>query len=544
MEILNLSLPATNRFATEYLEQTANIQRYFHYRFNDNLDDQKRLGDIQERTYMREALALHIEEYMAKFPSSEKVKVSLEKLKKGNSAVVIGGQQAGILTGPLYTIHKIISIITLAKQKEKELNTPVVPVFWIAGEDHDYQEVNHIFIEKDNKIEKKIYPEKVLDKRMVSDVTLNQELCTQWAEGIIKSFGETANTKMLLHNLGEAISNSGTFVDFFAHIIMQLFKDSGLLIIDSGDRKIRRLEKEFFIKQINSAQEITKAVKLQQEQLNADGFSRAIEISSQAANLFYYDEEYNERVLLEYDDVNKVFFGKEGQLEFSYDQMLELAGEFPEKLSNNVVTRPLMQEWLFPTLAFIAGPGEIAYWAELKQAFEWFGLKMPPIVPRLNITLLDRSIETDMNELGLDLQETLTIGTEKKKRVFLQSLKDEKIEKLFEKTKQDLLQNYQKLEAYLMEDNMGLVPLLKKNEAKLINQLMFMEEKLDKTAQMKYEVVINKFDRVENALWPAGSPQERMLNGLYYINHYGPSLINDLLECSFTFDGTHKLIKI
>lgn len=544
MEIVQLSLPATNRFATEYLAQTEEIQRYFHYRYNDNLEYENRIEEIKNRSFMRNELAHHIEQFMARFPGSENVAESLEKLKMENSTVVIGGQQAGILTGPLYTIHKVISIIVLAKQKEAELNIPVVPVFWIAGEDHDYQEVNHLFIEKNNKIEKKIYPEKVLDKRMVSNVLIDQEICKAWVEEIIQSFGETEHTKELLQIMERLINESKTFVDLFAHIIMNLFKDSGLLIIDSGDRKIRKLEKEFFLKQINSFEEITKGVKQQQDELNSNGFSNTIDISFDAVNLFYYDEEDNERVLLEYNKDKKMFIGKEGHIQFTREQMLEIAAEFPEKLSNNVVTRPLMQEWLFPTIAFIAGPGEIAYWAELKKAFEWFGLKMPPIVPRMNITLLERSIETDMNELNLDLYETLTMGTEKKKSEFLHSLKDEKLEKLFEKAKQELLQNYKQIESHLKSEAIGLFPLLKKNEEVLVKQLMFMEEKLEKANQMKFDIVINKFDRVENGLRPAGSPQERILNGLFYLNQYGPNFIHDLLECSFTFDGAHKVIKI
>ena len=110
-------------------------------------------------------------------------------------------------------------------------------------------------------------------------------------------------------------------------------------------------------------------------------------------------------------------------MRFSKSQLLQIANEFPQKLSNNVVTRPITQELLFPTLAFIAGPGEIAYWAELKKAFESFSVKMPPIVPRLNITLLDRSVETDIKELGLSLDEVLIYGTEKKQEDYLSSVK-------------------------------------------------------------------------------------------------------------------------
>ncbi|MBU8877714.1 bacillithiol biosynthesis cysteine-adding enzyme BshC [Bacillus sp. FJAT-29790] len=544
MEMLNLSLPATNRFATEYMAQTEDIQRYFHYRYNDIVEYKNRLDELKDRSFMRKELAAHIEQFMAGFPTSEKVLGSLEKLKKENSAVIIGGQQAGILTGPLYTIHKIISIIALAKQKEEELNIPVVPVFWIAGEDHDYQEVNHVYIEKDHKLEKRVYPEKVLDKRMVSNVQIDREVCLNWAEEIIESFGETAHTKELHQVMKKAISESKSFVDLFAYIIMYLFKDSGLLIIDSGDEKIRTIEKEFFIKQMKSFKEITKGVKRQQDELAHAGYSNTIEISDKAVNLFYYDEDNKERVLLEYDDDKKLFIGKDGFFQFSWEQMSEIAGEFPEKLSNNVVTRPLMQEWLFPTLAFIAGPGEIAYWAELKQVFEMFGLKMPPIVPRLNMTFLDRSIETDMNELELNLQETLTFGTEKTKEEFIQSLKDQNLESLFRKTKQDLFQNYRLIEEYMKQEDKGLVPLFEKNEELLLKQIEFLKSKLENSVQMKHEVVIRKYDRVGNALRPNGAPQERIANGLFYLNQYGLNFMNELLKCSFSFDGTHKVIKI
>ncbi len=143
MEMLNLSLPATNRFASSYLQQSADIQPFFHYRFNNLDEDQRRLAELKNRNFPRVEVANHIENYMKRFPSSAAVKHSIAKLKQNNSVVVIGGQQAGILTGPLYSIHKVISIIKLAEQKEKELDVPVVPVFWIAGEDHDFQEVNH-----------------------------------------------------------------------------------------------------------------------------------------------------------------------------------------------------------------------------------------------------------------------------------------------------------------------------------------------------------------------------------------------------------------
>ena len=194
--------------------------------------------------------------------------MSLEKLKKENSAVIIGGQQAGILTGPLYSIHKVISIIALARQKEKELNIPVVPIFWIAGEDHDFQEVNHIYLEKNGEIQKVIYPEKVREKRMVSDVGLDREICMEWVEEIVENFGETDHTNELLSFMREAVQESETFVDFFAQIVMGLFKDEGLLVIDSGYARITQSwKRNYLFHKLNKLLKINRCVKDVQNQL-------------------------------------------------------------------------------------------------------------------------------------------------------------------------------------------------------------------------------------------------------------------------------------
>jgi bacillithiol synthase len=544
MEVLNLSLPATNQFASNYLEQSTEIQPFFHYRFNEITDDEKRVAEISNRTYPRLEVAEHIESFMKRFPSSEAVIKSIDKLKTNNSLVVIGGQQAGILTGPLYSIHKVISIIKLAEQKEEQLGVPVVPVFWIAGEDHDFQEVNHVFVPANQKVDKWTYPERVLQKKMVSDIQIDQEKCFSWVQNLIENFGETEHTNTLLDFAKAQISISTTFVDFFANIIMELFKDFGLLIVDSGNKDFRMLQKEFFKKQILHHEAITYKLLEQQKQIAEQGFPITIEASEANANLFYYDQKLNERNLLEYDRSNDCFVGKNGALTFTTEQLVELAEENPAALSNNVVTRPLMQEWLFPTVAFIAGPGEISYWAELKLVFEHFNIKMPPIVPRLNITILDRSVETDVTELRLILADVLSNGTEKERQHFLESIKDKEVESVFSIAKEQLLSQYRLIEAKTTELDRGLLPLLKKNESYLLKEIGFMETKLYEAGKMKHDNIIKKFARVDLALRPDGFPQERVWNIFYYLNQYGMNFLNDLMSGRFEFDGRHKVMKI
>lgn len=542
--MLNLSLPANNRFATDYLAQTPDIMQFFHYRSQEATDYRVRVEELNRRTFQRGPVADHIERYMANFPSSPAVEQSLVKLRAADSVVVIGGQQAGVLTGPLYTIHKVVSTIVLAKQKEAELGVPVVPVFWIAGEDHDYLEVNHIYTEVNQKIEKSTFPQAVLDKKMVSDILLDQEKCFLWVKKIIESFGETEYTNTILAFTEQAIQRSRSLVDFFAHIIMEMFKDFGLLIIDSGDKNIRVLERDYFLMQIRDHQKITEAVLNQQEKIHQMGFANALEIKENAANLFYYDEETGSRILLEYQPETKHFIGKNSSIQFTYEQLVELANNKPQSLSNNVVTRPLMQEWLFPTLAFIAGPGEIAYWSELKQVFEHYDIKMPPIVPRLNITLLERSIDTDLKELDFSLEEVLVNGISDYKEKFLLSVKDPDIDDVFLRLRNDLTGYYQTIVEKTEEIDKGMNPLIKKNEELIQKQIRFLEDKIIESIHRKHVVSLRKIDRVGNALRPNGSPQERVINPFYFLNKHGFEFIRQLVQMDYVFDGSHKVIKL
>ncbi|WP_223595997.1 bacillithiol biosynthesis cysteine-adding enzyme BshC [Neobacillus bataviensis] len=544
MEILNLSLPATNRFASNYLEQSAEIQPFFHYRYNEPSEDERRVEELRNRSFPRHLVAAHIESFMERFPSSNAVKSSIEKLKQNESVVVIGGQQAGILTGPLYSIHKVISIIKLAEQKERQLGIPVIPVFWIAGEDHDFQEVNHVNVQVNQKVDKWTYPEKVIQKKMVSDIQLNRDTCLKWVKNLIENFGETDHSNDLLAFAEEKIRKSTTFVDFFAQIIMELFKDFGLLIVDSGDKDFRMLQKEFFKNQIVHHDSINFSLLEQQREIGKKGYPITIEAGEDNANLFFYDQKLMERILLEFDRARDQFVGKSGGISFSREELLVIAAQNPEKLSNNVVTRPLMQEWLFPTLAFIAGPGEISYWAELKLVFEHFNIKLPPIVPRLNLTFLDRSVETDLADLKLNLMDILQRGTVLERDHFLTSIKDKEIDELFLQTKEQLRIQYQLIEAKTGELDRGLLPLLKKNENYLLKEIGFMQSRLEDAIKLKHEVKLSKFTRVDLALRPDGHPQERVWNVFYYLNRYGMNFINDLMTGYFVFDGTHKVIKL
>lgn len=542
MELENAAVPATNRFASLYIENMESVKDFFQYNIKEETVFRQRYDDLMKRQFNREGIAECIDHYMKKFPTSAAVKRSLEYFRDRRSVAVIGGQQAGLLTGPLYTIHKIISIIKLAEQQERDLGQPVIPIFWIAGEDHDYLEINHIFAPGKENFKKKNYNEAFAGKMMASHMKFDKEKMQAWTRQIFSYFGDRSHTKDMLAVIDEAISNTRTFTEFFSYLIMYFFKDYGLLLIDSADPMLRQLEKPFFSSLINNRQMITDSVLNQQEKKQGMGFSKAIEIDGYAANLFYYHE--NERDLLEFDPEEKVFVSKTNELRFTDGELFELLELYPERFSNNVVTRPLMQEWLFPTLAFIAGPGEIAYWGELLPAFQAMGSQMPPIVPRLNITLLDKTTDRNLDELNLSVAKVLEKGTADDRNRFMSSIKDDGFESLIQGTKEVLAGQYKKIIARINEIDRGHVQLAETNLAMQIRQLEFLQRKVEDSMTKKHSAVLEKYHRVEQMLKPDGQPQERIWNIFYYLNEYGKNFIDELLNLPYEFDGRHKIIRI
>jgi bacillithiol synthase len=537
MELENLNIPAINQFASLYINQKEPVTSFFHYNINQPDVYSQRMGDLNLRDFPRAELTDCIASYMKGLPSADEVEKSLSKLRSG-AVTVVAGQQAGLLTGPLYTIHKIISVIKLAQQQEKALNHPVVPVFWIAGEDHDYQEVNHIYLEKGNKMEKTGYPERVLEKKMTSDISFDKRVMKDWVNEIIKSLGETGHTNKLAGELNKMIGEQDDLVRFFAHFVMHLFKESGLLVIDSAYPPLRRLEKNHFHHLIESSQSITNAVLEQQEEIKNYGFSTQLDISIEAANLFITIN--NERALLEREGFD--FKDKNTGITMPCSELLTILEKTPEKFSNNVVTRPLMQEWLFPTLAFIGGPGEIAYWGELKKAFEYAGLKIPPVVPRMSITLLEREVEKKMNHLGLTLPQVLIEGVADKREKYWNSIKVPTLEREIAELEQMLQQKYKDIRDKSERIDPGMNQIVDKNLSIHLHQFDYLRKRADKALRDKHDKTFSDFAKVENCLRPNGGPQERTWNTLYFLNKYGESFIHDLLSLPLEFDGTHKVV--
>ncbi|MFD1038772.1 bacillithiol biosynthesis cysteine-adding enzyme BshC [Virgibacillus byunsanensis] len=541
MRINPIPLQNQSQFINSYRNSEMNIMKYFEYNPNYESTYQKRVEDLKERSFDRKQLTNVLYNLNQKWDAPESTYRNINRLKDENSVVVIGGQQAGLLSGPMYTINKIISIIQFAKQQEAKLQVPVLPVFWIAGEDHDFDEINHIYFPEKSTMKKYKLLQRVPAKQSVSATKVDTTYANQWLNRLFEQLNETQYTKDLYGTINSCLEQSSTYVDFFARVIHQLFKDEGIILIDSDHPNVRQLESDYFVNMIENQPEITKGVFTNAQLLKQEGYSLSLEVEEDDAHLFYTLN--NERVLLSRNE-NGDWVGKQNEALLTTNELVNIAKNQPELLSNNVVTRPLMQELLFPSLAFVGGPGEISYWSVLKPAFQTLNIKMPPVLPRLSFTYLERSVEKTMNKYAISTDQAINFGVENLKSNWLASQSNPPVQQVAKQIKSAVDQAHKPLRDIATDVRSDLGELADKNLYYLHCDIEYLEDRILKAIEKKYAKELDEFNIIQNALYPDGGLQERKWNPLYWINNHGTYFIKQLAKERCSFENEHYVVHI
>lgn len=536
MKLESIQVPIKNHVLADYWSPNTAIHQFFEYEYNDQAFE-KRAEHLARNSRDQKELTTIIRQFMEPLGLSKKTNEHLEQLEQG-AMVIVGGQQAGILTGPLYSVHKAISVIALAKEQSTKLQQPVIPVFWIAGEDHDLEEINHTYTVHGELLKKRAYGERSRRKTMASATALNKESMTQLINTIIRDIGETEYTETLIKQLIDALNNSETFTDFFACLMNQLFKEEGLILIDAANFQFRQFEHKYFAQIIQSNEEIARVVTEKEQELERAGYGKPILATYEAANLFYVED--GERHLLERK--NDLFVNLAANLKFTQEELLEVAHNHPERLSNNVVTRPLMQEMTLPVLAFVGGPGELAYWATLKNAFSVLDLQMPIFAPRLHITIVTRHVEQLLREHQLTVTDVWEGKALHLKERFIADVQDSEAKRQIQAMQQLLVEKYEELASYLEKQHLQLDKILEKNQENHAKQFDYLQQKIEQTVLGKHETTIRKFMTLQNELYPNDGFQERSFNPYQYFNEFGPMLITEMLKQNYSIGKHHYLL--
>ena len=483
-------------------------------------------------------LAQIIEAYMSDLDITAPQQSNLKALENG-AKVVIGGQQAGIFGGPLYTFHKILSIVTLSNQLTEEQNKPVVPVFWIAGEDHDFDEVNHTYVynSKEAQLHKVKYHTMAPPETNVSRYSPDKEALTEALKQFFKELKETENTKTLYNKCLNIINRFDTWTDIFKGLLHEVFKDHGVLFIDAQFEQLRQLEKPFLKEIIEKHHEIDEAFRSTQQQTKASGLEQMIQTDTNV-HLFLHEDNMRQLLTKEGD----TFKLSKSDAEFSKEEILNLIESEPERFSNNVVTRPVMEEWLFNTVAFVGGPSEIKYWAELNDVFKLLNVEMPIVLPRMKMTYITERTDKLLEQYQLKADKVIQLGIEDDRTKFVREQASEDFIQKVKELKAEQAKIYQHLLAEV-EGNQDNVNLVNKNNEIHNEQFDYLLKRYLLNIEIENDISMKHFRELEHVLRPLHGLQERIWNPLQIMNDFGIDVFSPSTYPPFEYTFEQIIIK-
>ncbi|MBP1999211.1 bacillithiol biosynthesis cysteine-adding enzyme BshC [Paenibacillus shirakamiensis] len=497
------------------------------------------LHEHEDQRINRKALVEKLRLYNQQHNPASEVEDALDLLERKETLVISGGQQSGLFTGPLLVIYKAMTIIQAARQASHELSIPVVPIFWIAGEDHDWEEVNHAyFLDSALDVERIRIVKDQLNKNSVGYTSVEKSEWRSALQQLADLLPDSEHKQGLLHQLEDAVAKSATLTDCFAKLMGLWFGKYGLILLDSSDPELRQLESEVFEQIIIKNDELEVAYKKSAAQLQEQGIDPQADVAEDAANLFYIYE--GQRLLL---------FKKEGRFEdrkgiisLSKEELIEESQLHPERFSNNVLTRPLMQDMLLPVLGTVLGDGEIAYWALTGQAFHVMGLQMPLLLPRMSFTIMEPKVQRHMKQYGFSFVEARQHFKELR-QTWLTSQEPVPIDTRFAELKGDIEQLYTPLIQELGSMEKGLSRIGDANLHRILQQVDYLRDKSAQAMEHKHEAVLRQWDRVQQSLFPQDSLQERVYNVFTYLNRYGPNWIDSMMELPYLTAIEHRIIE-
>ncbi|CAH0119570.1 MULTISPECIES: bacillithiol biosynthesis cysteine-adding enzyme BshC [unclassified Paenibacillus] len=539
MKVVNGPVAASNPLAEHVMRRFQEVRELFE--FDPQTDWEARASWIDgsaDTRVDRKQLAACLRSYNAGRNDADAVREALEALEREETLAVVGGQQSGLFTGPLLVVYKAATIIQTARMAERKLGRKVVPVFWIAGEDHDFDEVNHTYVLSPELKAERIKLDRPTEERTsISRIAFQAEQWDAAIEQLASLLPDSEWKPALLARLKRFASESATLSDYFARMIGWLFGQYGLVLLDSADPGLRRVEAGMFERLIADNDELERALFASEEEVRRLGFAPQADVVEGNANLFILHE--GMRLLLHKE--GERFTDRKGLVSYTASQLREEARLHPERFSNNVFTRPLMQDHLLPVLAAVLGPGEIAYWALTRRAFRTFRMRMPIIVPRMAFTLLDGTLEKHMDKFGLRFAD---IGDKfaERRDAWLKGQDSLELDEQFAALKTEVERMYAPLLGKLTLIQPGLGKLGETNRQRVLDQIAYLEQRAFEAIAKQNDAELKQWERIQMSLLPLGKPQERVYNIFAYLNRYGETLISDIMEIPLDISGQHRLI--
>ncbi|MCU0452144.1 MAG: bacillithiol biosynthesis cysteine-adding enzyme BshC [Bacteroidetes bacterium] len=517
------------------------VAAYFPGDFRDRTSWERTIRKVSDRSLDRSTLVRVLSRQNRDFQCGVRTLANIDLLLNETCVAVVTGQQVGILGGPLYTLYKAITAVKLASQLAKEHpGYDVVPVFWIEGEDHDMAEVSTVkLITAANEVASFAYElEAKLQGKNLGPVgrhTMGANL-EPMLGAIQAGLTPTEFTEAALGLVRASYQPGMTMTKAFVQFLNNLLEHAGLIFIDPDDVELKKLVAPVFAKELrqdpNTCQVVIERSDLLEQHYHAQVKPRPVN-----AFLFHHGGRYP------IEPHPSGFSLKGVRQTFSREEMFALLKTSPELFSPNVVLRPICQDTMLPTVAYVAGPAEVAYFAQLLPLYPLFDLPAPIIYPRASATIIEERVDKVLTRFAIPPVDIFTNLDSIKNRVALE-VSDFKTEELFGATVTSIDETLNALRTGLQKIDPTLLPPLDATLSKIRVQVDVLKQKTLAAQQRQHEVYLRQIDKAAVFLLPGGAFQERALNVLYYLNKYGPEFVR-WLDGELRHDVfKHQIIKL
>ncbi len=458
-------------------------------------------------------------------------------LRQSDTVAIVTGQQAGLFGGPLFTLLKAVTALQLARRIADDHGVPAVAIFWIDAEDHDWDEVRSCGL-LDSELALRsvsIGNPAGAHEGPVARVRLDAgaDAAVAAVEATLPATEFSAPTLALLR---QAYQPGTGMADAFGAWLESLLGSSGLIVFDASDPAAKPLASALFARELERAGESARLAGAAGEALAARGYHAQVTPTADRASLFYLNR--HREAIRRAGDAFQV-----GERTIAHDALVGEARHHPERFSPNVLLRPLVQDLLFPTVCYVAGPNELAYLAQLGGVYEAFGMPMPLMYSRATATIVDSNAMRFLTRHDFPL-EALRAQDEAALNQLLESQLPPRIDALLPETANAVEDRLGELASAITLLDPTLEGATRSTLGRMQDDLKKLHGKVIQAAKRKNDTLRRQYHHAQAQAFPDGHPQERQVGCVYFLNKYGPALVERLQESLPLDMGTHWVVTI
>jgi bacillithiol biosynthesis cysteine-adding enzyme BshC len=461
------------------------------------------------------------------------------RLADPRAVAVVTGQQAGLFGGPLFTLLKALTALKLAEQVERDHHVPAVAVFWIDAEDHDWNEVRACTV-FDGQLEPRTVelPARSEDPAPVATITLDDEI-SRVIDELEAAMPATEFRGGLIADLRTIFSPGRGMADAFGRWLEHVLGHRGLVVYDASDPASKPLAGGVFARELSTAGRTAALAGLAGSDLTSRGYHAQVQPAGDSLALFHLDRAHGGR---------RAIRQKDGQFLIGDDAiaaaaLVTQASERPADFSPNVLLRPIVQDTLFPTVCYVAGPNELAYLGQLRGVYEHFGIPMPLMYPRATATILDSAAVRFLAKYGLPL-EALQAQDEAALNALLQAQIPAEVEASFTGASRVIDDAMARVVAAIPALDPTLEGAAKSTLGRMQHDLHTLHGKMIQAAKRRDDTLRRQFIHARALAFPGGHAQERTVGFVAFLNQYGPALVERLDEELPLDMGRHWIVTI